>query len=316
VHSVRQAIRPRRVRLPDLAAESRIEGYRIDVTSAGAAYSHVHSDSSNCVGWGSSKRASAPRSLTSRAASGHPVRCDVLPSMMRPDSTTLSSTSSSSPACAAHALKLPRAKGSGDHGTRQVQGYATRHLQVQPRRRPHRETSPADFGAGIFSEFAQPTQARVEERTDGARRPPQQATHATIEHVVLKPRMCGGRDQSLVIRHATGAKGSTVRSGGHWSDRDRSNAYRLPGRTICRNAIRYFHREGGTFRGAGPRAPSRRGQRVGPLQSKSARAPIGRARVEFIWRDSGATHELRLREEAARAEEAEEEGREGRTPQP
>jgi hypothetical protein len=74
--------------------------------------------------------------------------------------------------------------------------------------------------------------------------------------------------------------------------------------------------KGGTFRGAGTRAPSPRGQLVGPPHSKSARAPIGRAQVEFNWRDSGATHELRLREKAARAEEEEEERGEGRTTQP
>ena len=57
--------------LTDLATLGWIERNEVDVTSLRCRHSHVHSDSSNAVGVGSSKRPSSPRARSFAAATPH-----------------------------------------------------------------------------------------------------------------------------------------------------------------------------------------------------------------------------------------------------
>lgn len=57
--------------LSDLTTLGWIEGNEVDVTSLRCRHSHAHSDSSNAVGVGSSRRPSSPRSRSFAAATPH-----------------------------------------------------------------------------------------------------------------------------------------------------------------------------------------------------------------------------------------------------
>ncbi len=68
--------------------------------------------------------------------------------------------------------------------------------------------------------------------------------------------------------------------------------------------------------GAGRHSDVLTGQVLRPLHASMRGLQVWKARVQPIRRNGGATYELRLREETTRAEEKEEEGGEGWTPQP
>ncbi len=96
--------------LANLATARGIQTYEVYFAALRACYRHSHSVSSNRVEVNSSRSPSSPRSWRRLAAAAQPARDFRAPLIIRPSSTTHSSTSLSRPACSINGLgiRMPR----------------------------------------------------------------------------------------------------------------------------------------------------------------------------------------------------------------